>query len=72
MWRKPANLYSTKCRFFGPTPPSGGTVVETTPPDGPGDPPGVPRDLPEQRPRVSLPERLSYGRGCLLGHIFLL
>ena len=66
MWRKPANLYSTKCRFFGPTPPSGGTVVETTPPDGPGDPPGAPATSRNKRPRVSLPERLQYGAGPLL------
>lgn len=32
VWRKPANLYSTKCRIFGISGPCGGTVVDTTTP----------------------------------------
>ena len=38
-WEKPANLYSTKFRIFGPdTPPWRGTVVATPP--SPSQPPG--------------------------------
>jgi len=58
-WRKPANLYSTKCRFFGPTPPSGDTVVETTPRTAFwGDPPKTP---PTRGPRRRPPDAFNMG-----------
>ena len=56
--QKPANLYSTKCRFFGPPPPPGGYQCTRVHSRGVfGGPPQNP--LPKQRPRAR-PRRLQH------------
>jgi hypothetical protein len=54
-WKKPANLYSTKCRIFGPPPPRAQHRGGTPLPDGlfstPSKNPGLPEHAsPKLRP----------------------
>src|SRR6187551_1358512 len=59
--QKPANLYSTKCRFFGPPPPPGGyqwTRVHSRGVPGGFPPPARPRA--QASPPRSLPKRLLH------------
>jgi hypothetical protein len=55
---KPANLYSTKCRFFGPPPPPGGYQCTRVPSRGSRGP--SPLGPAQARSPPSLPERLLH------------
>ena len=57
--QKPANLYSTKCRFFGPPPPPPGVPVHRVHlPRGPGAPPPK-TPCPRTAPAVRSPSALE-------------
>ena len=59
--QKPANLYSTKCRFFGPPPPPGGYQCTECTSRGPrGVPTPLPGPVPKRGPHRTLPERLLH------------
>jgi hypothetical protein len=60
-WQNPANLYSTKCRIFGPHPPVRSTVVgHPSPTACCGDPP-QPAGLPEHAsPKLRSPSPQKY------------
>jgi hypothetical protein len=58
-WRKPANLYSTKCRFFGPPPPLRGHRGGDHPPDGLLG--GPPQNASHTRTPAPVPDRLMMG-----------